>query len=256
MTYGFIISRHVNSEVTNKYWNQCVKLIRTHYPFRKIIIIDDNSNYNFVKADHDYKNTEIIQSEYPKRGELLPYIYFLRHKWFDNAIIMHDSVFIHQRIPFEKINCPVIPLWHHEYDKENLHNLLRICGNLKNNFYLKKKLQGSEVDIIGLNKNYDKFDLCFGAQSYINLHFLEMLELKYSISNLINVINNRTDRCGLERIMGLLFCHEYPNLKHIKSIFGRIHKHHRAFKYNYDEYLQDFQNKTAHEKFVKVWTGR
>ena len=27
--YGFIITRHVNSDKTNKYWNQCVKLIRT-----------------------------------------------------------------------------------------------------------------------------------------------------------------------------------------------------------------------------------
>ena len=134
-SFGFIITRHVNSELTNRYWNQCVKLIRTHYPFRKIIVIDDNSNYNFVKADHDYKNTEIIQSEYPQRGELLPYIYFLRHQWFNNAIILHDSVFIHKRISFEKIRFPVMPLWHHNYDKEYLDNLLRISNYLKNNYY-------------------------------------------------------------------------------------------------------------------------
>ena len=40
-TYGFIITRHVNSEKTNKYWNKCVKCIRTFYPLKKIIIIDD-----------------------------------------------------------------------------------------------------------------------------------------------------------------------------------------------------------------------
>ena len=89
MNFGFIITRHVNSASTNKYWNQCVKLIRTHYPYKQIKIIDDNSDYTFVNADFDYINIEIIQSEYPKRGELLPYIYFLRHKWFDNAIILH-----------------------------------------------------------------------------------------------------------------------------------------------------------------------
>ena len=37
--YGFIIIRHVNSVKTNKYWNQSVKLIRTIYPNKKIIII-------------------------------------------------------------------------------------------------------------------------------------------------------------------------------------------------------------------------
>jgi hypothetical protein len=256
MTYGFIITRHVNSEVTNKYWNQCVKLIRTHYPFRKIVIIDDNSNYAFIKADHDYINLEIIQSEYPKRGELLPYIYFLRHKWFDNAVILHDSIFIHKRISFEKIKCPVLPLWHHDYDKENLNNLLRISSNLKNNVYLKQKLRGHEINILGLNQTNDQFDLCFGALSYIKLNFLEMLETKYRITNLIGVINNRTDRCGLERIMGLLFWQEYPNLKYTHSLFGNILKHHRAFVYNFNDYSNDFKNKRAYEPFVKVWTGR
>ncbi len=255
MTYGFIITRHVNSEQTNKYWNQCVKLIRTYYPFKKIIIIDDNSNQTFIKADFDYKNTEIIQSEYPKRGELLPYIYFLKNKWFENAVIIHDSVFIHKRIPFEMIKGPVTPLWHHAYDKENLQNLLRISSRLKNNLYLKNKLNGNEVNILGLNQK-DNFNLCFGVQTYINLNFLERLEAKYKITNLISVINSRTDRCGLERIMGLLFNEEYPLLYKRGSLFGNIMNHHRAFNYNYDEYLQDFKSKKAYEPFVKVWTGR
>ena len=42
--FGFIITRHVNSPTTNKYWNQCVKCIRTFYPFVKIVIIDDKPN--------------------------------------------------------------------------------------------------------------------------------------------------------------------------------------------------------------------
>ena len=255
MTYGFIITRHVNSEQTNKYWNQCVKLIRTHYPLKKVIIIDDNSNPTFVKADFDYVNIEIIQSAYPKRGELLPYIYFLKNKWFDNAVIIHDSVFIHKRIPFEKITCNVIPLWHHNYDKDNLPNLLRICNNLKNSSHLKNKLNGNEINILGLNKN-DNFNLCFGVQSYINLNFLEMLENKYGITNLISVINCRTDRCGLERIMGLLFNEECPMLKYNGSLFGKIHNHYKAFKYNYNQYLQDLNKKKVYAPFVKVWTGR
>ena len=77
--YGFIITRHVNSEKTNRYWNQSVKLIRTYYPLRQIVIIDDNSNQEFVKADFDYKHLTIIQSEFPQRGELLPYYYYLKY---------------------------------------------------------------------------------------------------------------------------------------------------------------------------------
>ena len=58
-SYGFIITRHVNSEKTNKYWNKCVRCIRAFYPLRKIIIIDDNSNQSFIKADFQYSNIEM-----------------------------------------------------------------------------------------------------------------------------------------------------------------------------------------------------
>ena len=69
---------------------------------KKIVIVDDNSNYEYVKSEFDYKNIEIIQSEFPGRGELLPYYYLLKYKFFKNAVIIHDSVFFHKRIPFEK----------------------------------------------------------------------------------------------------------------------------------------------------------
>ena len=142
MSYGFIITRHVNSEKTNEYWNHCVKLIRSNYPFKKIVIIDDNSNYSFVKAHFEYKNVQIIQSEYPGRGELLPYVYYIRNKWFNNAVIIHDSVFFHKRIPFEGLKMPVFYFWNHIYDKENITNLLRISSYLTNNINIKKKIKG------------------------------------------------------------------------------------------------------------------
>lgn len=254
--YGFIITRHVNSENTNKYWNQSVKLIRTFYPLRKIVIIDDNSNQDFVKAEFDYKNLIIIQSEFPQRGELLPYYYYLRYKWFPNAVIIHDSLFIHKKIPFETFSLPVLPLWHHNYDKENMHNILRIASGLKNNNSLIRKINKKEEIVINLGFSNDKFNLCFGGQCYIKLGFLERIENRYRISNLINFIHNRSDRCSLERILGLLFCEEYPKLIKIKSLFGDIMRSPRAFAYNYDDYNNDLKHKKVINPFVKVWTGR
>lgn len=254
--YGFIITRHVNSEQTNRYWNQCVKLIRTFYPLRQIIIIDDNSNQEFIKADFNYKNLTIIQSEYPKRGELLPYYYYLKYKWFPNAVIIHDSLFIHKRMSFEKFSMPVIPLWHHKYDKENLNNIIRIASSLRNNRFLLNKINKKDEMVINLGITNDKFNLCFGGQCYIKLGFLEMLENKYSISNLVHVIHNRTDRCALERVLGLLFCEEFPKLVKLNSLFGDIMKQPRAFSYNYDDYNNDLNQKKVIHPFVKVWTGR
>lgn len=255
--FGFIITRHVNSEKTNMYWNQSVKLIRTFYPLKQIVIIDDNSNQNFVSADFDYQNVTIIQSEYPQRGELLPYIYFLKYKWFPSAVIIHDGLFIHTRFPFEKLNIPILPLWHHNYDKENLHNLLRLASSLKNNNHLIRKLIKSNEIVSNLGISLDeKFTLCFGGQCYIQLNFLENLEKNYRLSNLVNVVHNRTDRCALERILGLIFSQEYPRLLKIKSLFGDIYKHPRAFHYDYNDYTRDLKQKKIVNPFVKVWTGR
>jgi hypothetical protein len=255
--YGFIITRHVNSEKTNKYWNHAVKLIRTFYPLKQIIVIDDNSNQMYVKPDHEYANLTVIQSEYPKRGELLPYIYLLKHKWFPNAVIIHDSLFIHKRIPFEKFNMPVIPLWHHHYDKENLQNLIRIASGLRHNRILMKKIvKNDETNMLGIPALKTNFNLCFGGQCYIKLPFLEMLEQKYGLTNLVNLIHNRPDRCSLERILGLLFCQEYPKLMKIRSMFGDIMHHPRSFNYTFDDYWNDLKRKRKVTPFVKVWTGR
>jgi hypothetical protein len=252
--YGFIVSRHVNSEQTNKYWNQCVKLIRTYYPLKQIVIIDDNSKQEYIQAEHEYKNVIVIQSEYPGRGELLPYVYYLKYKWFPNAVIIHDSLFIHKRIPFETFKMPVLPLWHHIYDKENVSNILRISSALRNNHSLIKKINGNETKILGFNN--DDFYLCFGGQAYIKLNFLEHLQTKYDITKLVSVVRNRTDRCSLERILGLLFCQEYPKLIKIRSLFGDILTKERNFSYYFNDYINDIQQRKIIHPFIKVWTGR
>lgn len=251
--YGFIITRHVNSDKTNKYWNHCVKLIRTFYPINQIILIDDNSNPNFIKAEYKYSNITYIQSEYPGRGELLPYVYYLKYKWFPSAVIIHDSLFIHSKIHFELFNTPVLPLWHHNYDKENLPNILRITSVLTNNSIIMNKLNNN-VDILSLN--FNKFNLCFGCQTFIKLELLELLERKYKITNLLSVIRNRSDRCALERVMGLLFCQESPKLTKLNSLFGDILTKYRSQIYNFDEYMCDLKNNKLRYPFIKVWTGR
>jgi hypothetical protein len=45
---GFIILRHVNNELTNNYWIHSYDCIRKFYPENFIIIIDDNSKYEYI----------------------------------------------------------------------------------------------------------------------------------------------------------------------------------------------------------------
>jgi hypothetical protein len=257
MNFGFILIRHVNSDKTNKYWNNSVKLLRTFYPFIKIVIIDDNSNYDYVKAEHDYKNVEFIQSEFPKRGELLPYYYYLKRKFFENAVILHDSVFLHKRINFEKLKgTNVLPLWHFNADNENMDNSKRIIHNLKNRFELENNIANTNNHIIMKMPHSTNWSGCFGVQSYINLKFLERIQNKYNITNLIKTVNCRADRCCLERIFGCIFSTESPiPNKAPKSLFGDITKY-QTWGYTYDTYLEDMQKKTIPKIVIKVWTGR
>ena len=54
---GFIILRYVNSELTNKYWINCYNSIRKYYPENTILIIDDNSDYQYITDEIFYKTT-------------------------------------------------------------------------------------------------------------------------------------------------------------------------------------------------------
>jgi hypothetical protein len=259
--YGFILTRHVNSEKTNKYWNHSVKCIRRYYPFQKIVIIDDNSNSEFVKAFTAYDNIEIIQSEFPGRGELLPFIYLLKHRFFENAIIIHDSVFFHKRINFNSVRFPVLPLWHfNRYvdQPENKKNNLRIARNLSNNSQVIDNLNS----IINSSVNFQlpwrrdqEWSGCFGVQCFINYHFLEKLEAKYKITSLLSHVKNRKDRCSLERIIGTIFNIECPPTKIYKSLFGDIFSYQR-FGYTFEEYEENLKNKKVAKPVIKVWTGR
>jgi hypothetical protein len=257
--YGFIITRHVRDEKTNEYWNMCVKRIRLYYPYVKIVIIDDNSNQHFLKQHKEYQNVEIIQSEFAGRGELLPYFYFYKHKWFPFAVIIHDSVFFHKRIAFEKLlSHPVLPLWHFKPDKENISNSIRIASSLKNNMNVIQKLNYQQ-DFVSLfefkNKTPQGWDGCFGVQSFISHGFVSLLQNKYNIFNMIPQVTCRTDRCSLERIMSILFFEEYTKLQIVHSLFGDIFRY-QNFGYSYESYQNDLKKGVVPRYVVKVWTGR
>jgi len=260
MSYGFIITRHVNSETTNKYWNHCIQCIRRFYSPEKykIIVIDDNSNKEFLKEDFEYKNIQYIQSEFIGRGELLPYYYFYKNHFFDNAVIIHDSVFFYKKIKFTKILAPILPLWHFTEEKlENVTNSIKLSSFLKNNYLIQRKLYNSnKYEILSLNNTNSEWCGCFGLQSYINYNFLVKIQNKYNLFNLLNAVKNRNDRCCLERIFGVIFFNEFPDLIKIKSLMGNITSY-CQWGYSWKNYCEDMQKyKKSNKPLIKVWTGR
>jgi hypothetical protein len=231
LTLGFIILRHVNSELTNQYWINCYKCIRALYPENLILIIDDASDNTYLTNEVLYKTT-IINSEYPKRGELLPYFYYLQNKLFDTAVIIHDSVFINNRLDLSVDKYKFIWEFEHFWD------------NPADEIAMLKLFNDTELLNFFENKNLWKG--CFGGMSIINFDYLYFVNSKYNLSKLLDCIVTRYTRSNFERVIGCLLQKEQRN----PALLGNI--------MTYCPWDIKFDNKDnfKHLPLVKVWTGR
>jgi hypothetical protein len=230
-TIGFIVLRHVDNEQTNKYWIHSVNCIRQYYPENEILIIDDNSNYDFITDENLYKTT-IINSKYHKRGELLPYYYYLNNKLFDIAVMIHDSVFINSYIDFsvEKYKF----LWHFEHEWDNIEDETRMI-DIFNDSELKK-----------FYENKSLWKGCFGGMSVITHDYLTYVNSKYDISKLLGCVLHRINRSSFERVIACLLQKEEKK----ESILGDISTYsHFGINFSQIEYYK-------HLPIIKCWTGR
>ena len=222
---AFIMLRHVNSIQSNLLWKTNIEHIRKYYDY-PIIIIDDNSDLNFIdEKEESYQNVRVIYAEFHKRGEILPYYYIFHYKLCKKAIIIHDGTFINQNISFDTMDKPIYYLWHFTHDWDEEEEELKLLSLLNNqnliDFYHEKKWYG-----------------CFGVQTIVNYNFLDIIFHKYNISLFIDYIDTRPKRMNFERIFSVLCSYEYQELYEQKSLYGIIH-HYIHWGYNFEQYIED-----------------
>jgi len=223
--------RHVNNSITNKYWQHCYNCIRQFYPENYILIIDDNSNWEYITNINLYK-TVIIYSEYCGRGELLPYYYYLQFKLFDTAVIIHDSVFINQYIDFsvDKYRS----LWHFRHDWD----IIDLETKMINLF--------NDPDLLNFYEDKSLWNGCFGGMSVITHDYLKFVNSKYNLNKLLDCVTDKVYRMAFERVIDCLMLKDCKNV----SLLGDIHKYcNWGIKFNeIDNY--------KYLPLIKVWTGR
>jgi FkbM family methyltransferase len=238
-SFGFIILRNVRNERTDKYWQESYNCIRSLYKHNKIVIIDDNSDPNFLASSPDDENLTIINSEYKGRGELLPYIYYIKNKWFDNAIILHDSVFIKSAINLEFKNYKFLWGFHGIGDHHESQELL--LNSLENQDELRQFRQ---------NQNWTG---CFGCMMIINYSYLLAVHKRFNFFNLLDLIVNRDRRCAFERIIALTM--QAYNKTVNDTLLGSIHSY-SEWAYTFEEYEKDKRSNQVRLPLIKVWSGR
>jgi len=195
-TFGFIMSRHVRCATTNEYWIEACRCIREFHPENLIIIIDDNSNQEFVTENNVY-NCIVIQSEFHGAGELLPYYYLHKTRLLDKACIINDGTFIKRAIDPENVH-DVQFLWNFRSCLNDEEPIVRCIIN---------DILLCDMDtlssLIDRYNNY-QFQGCFATMSIISYAFIDHLDKKYGIFNILPHIRGRPWRCSLERLVSVL----------------------------------------------------
>lgn len=232
--FTFVMLRHVTENLNNsdEIWKECYKSIRLFYR-NKIIIIDNNSDYNNIKNNIELENCEIIKSS-AFNSRLFSPFYELLNIEFERAIIIHDGVIFKKFVDLSKFE-EVKFIWHFnmkQYDDVNL--IEKQLSALENNNML--------LDIF--RKKY--FVGCMGACLAITKDFLMKLEKNYKLSTLKNIINNQQDAIAFERTISILCFSEKSNLINDLSFEGEI----KYMVWGYS-YLDHINNKLCFEQ--KEW---
>jgi hypothetical protein len=243
MSYTVAILRHANTPDQDNLWKRCLASVLHFHNDIGIVIIDDNSTIPIEESSF----YTIVKSEFSGAGELLPYYYYLKYKWSERMIFLHDSMLLTHPFDFDKIDkYPICYLWHfiiHNCDNRPLIN--RFLQILKN-----------KDELISMFNNNKLWDGCFGVASTVRLDFLERFEEKYEFfSRLTPLVKTREDRMAMERVFSIaVFC-EHPFPRNASSLCGCIHD----MPFHWQEITAErIAHLTAHypHSIIKTWCGR
>lgn len=200
-------------------------------------------------------NLTYVKSEFKGRGEILGYYYFHKIRPTTKAIILHDSIFINQLIRYNNHN-PCEFLWQFPQqtcidngsgkDRINSNDIMSLLQPLDS---------FSPNDDNSLQEYFKTGDWhgCFGIMSVIDWSFLDSLDNKYNFFDvLLASITTRYKRQCLERIFGIVVCHE---LKVINVLYGNIRTY---CTWGVTFQLDMLSKDTVRHRLpiTKVWTGR
>lgn len=246
-TLGFIVLRCVQKKTDNALWNNCCDSIRRNYPECKIIVIDDHSKDDLVSCMNS-ANAEVVHSGVStKAGEMLPYYYYhqMGDKWFDRAVIVHDSTVVQSRFPVPETEF--VPLWHFLSTDASLPLLeKRLIGLLG---------ERTRVPVQDLHEDKTRWLGCFGAMSIVSCRHLRRSISEQELHTLVNSIRDRLDRMACEGVIPCVMLATLIGSTRRPGVFGGIGKHPSNFELTPEVYLRNSEP-FRRLPVVKLWCRR
>ena len=249
--YTVYILRHMNDEITSKYWKLCYQKLRALYPNIKVVVVDDNSLDQYTVYDSTYQDVTFYYSqneasvefdtkELTKRGELLPFYYYYTYGTTKYALFLHDSVFINSPINDFIYETDYLALWNFQKHASSE----KYCTEVLESF-----------DGLAMEEEWAGV---FGGMSVISRDYIEELNSTFDfLLILLYEINERKKRMTLERLLGI--CYFTMRGKAQKALFGDIHCNCAATNMNWGltwEMYQELGHSLQNMPIVKVWSGR
>lgn len=252
---GFVILRHVNSKITDLYWKESYASLRRLYPTEPIVIVDDSSQKIWLREDIVLTHTTVIyDTEHRGCAELLPYYYALRLRPARRVVILHDSVFLHQRLDMSSWSetTGIQYLWDipHCYDdaiQKEIHALIDALPEGEG--------ERERIRQMYLHKKEEWTGL-FGVMSIIDIEWLGEIERRWEglFERWFPLLTSREYRCGLERVLGLLA--SYHGRDRIQTpLLGRIGES-LPWGTSFLQYLTGYEKYRTQQRVMKVWSGR
>lgn len=255
--YTIYITRHMNSDITSRYWIHNYHCIRRIYSNVNIVVIDDNSDSRYLTNDNNFSDITFIyvnqdsMNNYIGRGELLPFHAFYHDSPTKYAIFIHDSIFIHKPIHTYIYEDDYIPLWSFKslnWYRHLYENTIDILSKFKN---------GKEL--VKIYKNPNIWEGSFGCMCVVSKHYVDLLNTKFDLFKIgMENICNRDDRMVLERILPIFF--HYLHGYNPETIFDDIHSWaltniSKMWDLSWKEYIRN-ESKFQQVPLIKIWSGR
>lgn len=247
----FVILRHLRNQRDNELWIQSYNSIRKWYT-NPIKIIDDHSSVNTVNGR--LVNAEVIYSEFNGAGEILPYYYFVQHKWASRMIFLHDSMFLHRPFQPRDIQLERGARFHWYFDGNGYDNDIKVQTYVS-------VLKGAEGLAAYLSVPHHEWRGCFGGATMMDLTVAEQLEEKYGLfRKLVIMIRTRPDREAFERFLGKVLFFEGIVDAASCALIGDILLYPNAFEGVPDLSAEKASQRVAQRGYdtpiVKIWRGR